>query len=613
MGKYGKDESIIRGMLKGRKFDPYITHIRFPYYKNLFPDTRIDFSYPITAIVGANGSGKSSIIRALYGSPGYNNLGNIWFSTQVDTISEPSERSCFIYGYYNDTAKKVIEILKTRISKDGDPDYWEPSRPIKRYRMDITMPPLKKGEPIPLGRSKTRWDTIKKNVVYLDFRQAISAFDKFFYYGELRGSDNSYKSKKEFIRKRAKYLIEPITHPDLSYYLYGKNRIINKLNKKLSPNEVGYVSQILGREYKSIKLLRHNIYNCDAYTCHIQHNDVRYSEAFAGSGEFSVVRIVSDIFDAPDSSLILLDEPEVSLHPGAQERLLEFLVEMVKDKKHQVVISTHSPTFVRNLPSDAIKLLTITPDNKVSIINQETVPEMAFFQLGEPIAGKLIIVVEDELASLVVKKALKTLGKAIFDAFDVRYFPGGANTLWNSYIAPYASEDRKDIFVIFDGDQKKSIPEQSTIPSSKNSTLSCIIKEFTGCDVKLQIDGGAGGGNEQQLVSMQRCLIDWAKKHVGYLPGIATPEQFIWENMARDSDADDIDKTATVGKSSENYKKRFASLAQVKLGIESYEKVTSEQILTMQQMQLRSVDDNNNCICTLTKMLRHILERKEIP
>ena len=39
-------------------FPNWITHIRFPYFKNIQPNTRIDFSCPITALVGPNGTGK---------------------------------------------------------------------------------------------------------------------------------------------------------------------------------------------------------------------------------------------------------------------------------------------------------------------------------------------------------------------------------------------------------------------------------------------------------------------------------------------------------------------------------------------------------------------------
>jgi hypothetical protein len=39
-------------------------------------------------------------------------------------------------------------------------------------------------------------------------------------------------------------------------------------------------------------------------------NNVVYSEAYAGSGEIAVVKLVHDIVKAKNCSLILLDEPE---------------------------------------------------------------------------------------------------------------------------------------------------------------------------------------------------------------------------------------------------------------------------------------------------------------
>ena len=43
---------------------------------------------------------------------------------------------------------------------------------------------------------------------------------------------------------------------------------------------------------------------------------------------------VVDVLGSPD-------EPEVSLHPGAQEKLMDFLFDQVKAKKHQVVMTPH--------------------------------------------------------------------------------------------------------------------------------------------------------------------------------------------------------------------------------------------------------------------------------
>lgn len=168
--------ATLRNLLSAGQLEPYIRHIRFPHYKNLVEGTRIDFTYPITALVGANGTNKSSVLRALYGAPQNNNLGNLWFSTSIDPIEDDGARSCFIYGYLNQDVGRCIEVLKTRIHKSNDPDYWEPSRPVAAYQME-KMPPAVK----PLkGRSMTRWSAIDKDVVYLDFRATLSAFDKLF-------------------------------------------------------------------------------------------------------------------------------------------------------------------------------------------------------------------------------------------------------------------------------------------------------------------------------------------------------------------------------------------------------------------------------------------------
>jgi hypothetical protein len=45
-------------------------------------------------------------------------------------------------------------------------------------------------------------------------------------------------------------------------------------------------------------------------------------------------------------SLILLDEPETGLHPGAQEKLRDFLAGIAREEGHQVIYATHSPFMI---------------------------------------------------------------------------------------------------------------------------------------------------------------------------------------------------------------------------------------------------------------------------
>ncbi len=594
-----RDKTALISLLDKKKMEPYVRHIRFPQYKNLAADTRVDFNYPITALVGANGTNKSSILRALYGAPGYNNLGNFWFSTSTDPITETGGGpSCFIYGYWNEATHQIVEVLKTRVSKEEDPDYWEPSRPIIRYGMD-RMPPVAPGEPLPDGRSMTRWNAMSKNVVYLDFRAALSAFDKFFYHGELRTKLNTEKNKKDFVRTRAPHLKRALDTGMKSLEYRKSERLHGGVNRVLVEEELAAVGAILGRKYSEIKIIRHSLFNCDAFSCFMTTEGLRYTEAFAGSGEFAVVRIVTSVLEAPEKSLVLLDEPEVSLHPGAQDRLLDFLTTIVKKHKHQVVISTHSPAIVRKLPPEAIKVLAMDSlSGKVQLPRQSSLADEAFFHLGEPIPGKIFVVVEDILAQAIVKRALSSEGEAVAALFDVQYFPGGSQTLWGHYLPIYAAEARDNVLVLFDGDQRpdENLRDPATVSAADEATIKAEILRVSKVDVQFHVDGGRSGANTAQQEAMRRVFVSWVLRNTDYLPGSKNPEAFVWENMQKSASALSIlDMDA---------KARFEKLTHIELGTPAFETVTSDEIFATQRRCLATIPvDHTDLVSLKTRLL----------
>ncbi len=65
-----------------------------------------------------------------------------------------------------------------------------------------------------------------------------------------------------------------------------------------------------------------------------------------GSGIQSVILILSQIL-SPNKRLALLDEPDVTLHPGLVKQLVDFLNEISKDT--QIIICSHNETFVNVL------------------------------------------------------------------------------------------------------------------------------------------------------------------------------------------------------------------------------------------------------------------------
>lgn len=63
-----------------------------------------------------------------------------------------------------------------------------------------------------------------------------------------------------------------------------------------------------------------------------------------GEGIISIFAIVDSLYDSKPGDVIVIDEPELSLHPSLQKRVAILIGRFSQDR--QIVISTHSPYFV---------------------------------------------------------------------------------------------------------------------------------------------------------------------------------------------------------------------------------------------------------------------------
>lgn len=55
--------------------------------------------------------------------------------------------------------------------------------------------------------------------------------------------------------------------------------------------------------------------------------------------------------------IILIDEPEISLHPSWQHKIIKLYEKFCKEQNSQIIIATHSPQIIGSVKNDALKIL----------------------------------------------------------------------------------------------------------------------------------------------------------------------------------------------------------------------------------------------------------------
>lgn len=129
-----------------------------------------------------------------------------------------------------------------------------------------------------------------------------------------------------------------------------------------------------------------------------------YSEAHMGCGEGRAHTLISLLETAPDKSLLLLEEPEISLHQSAQYRLGQYLIDLALRKGHQILLTTHSEHLLRALPQASRVYLYYGPTGI------ETLPGLAASQavslMTEGHDKALTVLVEDEAAKSVLAEII---------------------------------------------------------------------------------------------------------------------------------------------------------------------------------------------------------------
>ncbi|MBK6612977.1 AAA family ATPase [Ottowia sp.] len=258
--------------------------------------------------------------------------------------------------------------------------------------------------------------------------------------------------------------------------LWGKNE--GKLRSYLS--EIG---KIMNRSYpgagnakKSSGVIRDFLYaSLDDRTL----GQLTYPSHYMGAGEQKIFEVVKEVSTAPKGSLILIEEPEVSLHNKAMHDLLLFLEEQAEKKELQIIISTHwlgiddwkgklcKYSLHVDKTNDAVsgrKGLAPTDQHALSGLHSDI--------------KKITVWVEDEMAKKIVDHVANELNiKKFIRKISVAY---SANNLFSVAAAVVIDRDLvDDVLIVGDGDVATSIEAKQEQ----------IEKRISLVDENLQLDG----------------------------------------------------------------------------------------------------------------------------
>jgi hypothetical protein len=138
-----------------------------------------------------------------------------------------------------------------------------------------------------------------------------------------------------------------------------------------------------------------------------------YSQFHFGAGEASVIEMVTKLEEAEEGALVLIEEIENGLHPLATEKMVEYLFDVAKRKKSQIIFTTHSENAIKNLPPQAIWACIdgIAYNGKLSIESLRA--------LTGSVAKSKVIFVEDEFAKDFCEEMLRQLGNGLMAEIEV--------------------------------------------------------------------------------------------------------------------------------------------------------------------------------------------------
>jgi predicted ATPase len=183
-----------------------------------------------------------------------------------------------------------------------------------------------------------------------------------------------------------------------------------------------HLSYVLGRNYSKARFATSDV-DKNRPVGLLEREWGEMSQFHQGAGEDATLDLFRTLQGIPENSLLLIDEVEASLHPKAQRRLVRFLLWLARKRRIQVILSTHSPYVLQELPQEARMLLLpgpqglsvvygVSADFAMSLLDDEVHPEVHLFveDREAEVLLREILASSEETGKLLQRIAINSVG-----------------------------------------------------------------------------------------------------------------------------------------------------------------------------------------------------------
>lgn len=337
---------------QSRKYAKYLAKIYIDRAR-AFEKKTITFDFPVTALVGPNGGGKTTLLGA---------------------------------------AACVYASVKPSLffAKSGKFD-----ASMKNWRFEYEV----------IDRGMRQTDSVRRTVKFKNLKWSREGLSR------------------EVVHIGVSRTVPLTERAEMKRYTGGRFDVPDDQIEKLTDEAVRAIGKILDKDFSKFRNVTVDKKGGVTIIAGQTPKGDAYSEFHFGAGESSIIRIVQQLENAPENSLVLIEEIENGLHPLATMRLVEYLIELADRRKIQAIFTTHSNDALAPLPDKAIW----------AAINgnlyQGKLDIASLRAIGGQVNSELTVFVEDKFAKAWVEEALRNIPNIALDAIEVHALEGDGTAL----------------------------------------------------------------------------------------------------------------------------------------------------------------------------------------